>query len=146
MSIRYFEVDLERVTNTVRNILEKYEYIEIAVIFGSALRRRVVRDIDIGIVSSRPLTLKELTEIASQIEEVLRVEVDIIPLDEAPPPLRFKALSEGVRVLNRNSRKYHYMLSEAFMEINDLEIALTLARQPYSYPPQGAPTGLHAQP
>ena len=47
----------------------------------------------------------------------------MVPLDETPPLLRFKALTEGVRVINRNPLRLHYMISEAFMELMDLRIA-----------------------
>jgi predicted nucleotidyltransferase len=127
MSINYYEVELEKVKEAVKEVLEKYDYILIAVIFGSVLRRRIVRDVDIGIITSRPLAFRELTEIASQLEEKLSVEIDIVPLEEAPPLLRYKALSEGLIVINRDPKKYHYLLSEAFMELNDFEISLKMA-------------------
>ena len=127
MSINYYEVELEKVKEAVKEVLEKYDYILIAVIFGSVLRRRIVRDVDIGIITSRPLAFRELTEIASQLEDKLSVEIDIVPLEEAPPLLRYKALSEGLIVVNRDHKKYHYLLSEAFMELNDFEIALKMA-------------------
>jgi hypothetical protein len=82
-----------------------------------------VRDVDVGIIAVKPLTLEELNEIASKLEEALGVNVDVVPLDEAPPLLRFKALTEGVRVVNRNPLRLHYMISEAFMELMDLGIA-----------------------
>ena len=66
------------------------------------MRRCVVRDIDIGIVARKPIGLEELNEVASELEKALRVSVDVVPLDEAPPLLRFKALSEGIRAINRN--------------------------------------------
>jgi hypothetical protein len=71
----------------------------------------------------KPLTLEELNEIASKLEEALGVNVDVAPLNEAPPLLRFKALTEGVRVVNRNSLRLHYMISEAFMELMNLRVA-----------------------
>jgi predicted nucleotidyltransferase len=124
MSVKYFEVELSRVIDVVKSVLERFDWIEIAVIFGSSLRRRVVRDIDIGIVARKPIGLEELNEVASELEKALRVSVDVVPLDEAPPLLRFKALSEGIRAINRNPLKLHYMLSEAFMEVMDMKLAV----------------------
>jgi predicted nucleotidyltransferase len=124
MSVKYFEVELSRVIDVVKSVLERFDWIEIAVVFGSSLRRRVVRDIDIGIVARKPIGLEELNEVASELEKVLRVSVDVVPLNEAPPLLRFKALSEGIRAINRNSLKLHYMLSEAFMEVMDMKLAV----------------------
>jgi len=124
MSVKYFEVELSRVIDVVKSVLERFDWIEIAVVFGSSLRRRVVRDIDIGIVAGKPIGLEELNEVASELEKVLRVSVDVVPLDEAPPLLRFKALSEGIRAINRNPLRLHYMLSEAFMEVMDMKLAV----------------------
>jgi uncharacterized protein YutE (UPF0331/DUF86 family) len=42
MSINYYEVELEKVKEAVKEVLEKYDYILIAVIFGFVLRRRIV--------------------------------------------------------------------------------------------------------
>jgi predicted nucleotidyltransferase len=123
MSVEYFELDLARVLETVKEVLEGFEWVEVAVVFGSILRRSTVRDVDVGIIAVKPLTLEELNEIASKLEEALGVNVDVVPLDEAPPLLRFKALTEGVRVVNRNPLRLHYMISEAFMELMDLRIA-----------------------
>jgi len=124
MSLEYFEVELVRTVDLVKRVLEELDWIEIAVVFGSVLRRSAVRDVDVGIVAMKPLTLEELNEIASKLEEALGVKVDVVPLDEAPPLLRFKALTEGVKVVNRNPSRLHYMISEAFMEVVDLRIAL----------------------
>jgi predicted nucleotidyltransferase len=122
MSVEYFELDLARVLETVEEVLEGFEWVEVAVVFGSILRRSTVRDVDVGIIAVKPLTLEGLNEIASKLEEALGVNVDVVPLDEVPPLLRFKALTEGVRVVNRNPLRLHYMISEAFMELMDLRI------------------------
>jgi predicted nucleotidyltransferase len=122
MSVEYFELDLARVLETVKEVLEGFEWVEVAVVFGSILRRSTVRDVDVGIIAVKPLTLEELKEIASKLEEALGVNVVVVPLDEVPPLLRFKALTEGVRVVNRNPLRLHYMISEAFMELMDLRI------------------------
>jgi predicted nucleotidyltransferase len=123
MSVEYFELDLARVLEAVKEVLEGFKWVEIAVVFGSILRRSTVRDVDVGIIAVKPLTLEGLNEIASKLEEALGVNVDVVPLDETPPLLRFKALTEGVKVVNRNPLRLHYMISEAFMELMDLRIA-----------------------
>jgi predicted nucleotidyltransferase len=120
VSIEYFEVDLDRVVEVSRSVLEKFDFIEIAVIFGSALRRGVVRDIDVGLVLNTEPSLRVINEVASALERELGVPVDIVILNEAPPLLRFKALVEGVRITVRNKSKYYYLVTEAFMELEDM--------------------------
>jgi len=124
MSVRYYEVDLEVVARVAKSVLERFGWVEVAVLFGSSLRRRVVRDVDIGIITVRPVSLEELSEAASQLEKELKIPVDLIPLELAPPLLRLNALSEGVKLVNKNPRRLHDMLSEAFMELNDLKTAV----------------------
>jgi predicted nucleotidyltransferase len=120
VSIEYFEVDLDRVVEVSRSVLEKFDFIEIAVIFGSALRRGVVRDIDVGLVLNTEPSLRVINEVASALEQELGVPVDIVILNEAPPLLRFKALVEGVKITVRNKSKYYYLVTEAFMELEDM--------------------------
>ena len=37
MSVKYFEVELSRVIDVVKSVLERFDWIEIAVVFGSSL-------------------------------------------------------------------------------------------------------------
>jgi len=65
MTIEYYEVkDVDSVAKVVREILERFDFIEVAVVFGSVLRRSIVRDIDIGIAVNRGISLEEYNEIA----------------------------------------------------------------------------------
>lgn len=41
-------------------------------------------------------------------------------LNDAPPLLRFKALVEGIKVIVRDKKKLFYMITESFMELEDL--------------------------
>ena len=126
MSIEYFEIDLDRVVEITRRVLEKLDFVEIAVLFGSALRRKIVRDIDIGVVLNTKPSLSLINEIASTLESELRVPVDIVILNEAPPLLRFKALIEGVKITVKDVAKYHYMITETFMELEDMKEKIKL--------------------
>jgi len=126
VSIEYFEIDLDRVVEITRRVLEKLDFVEIAVLFGSALRRKIVRDIDIGVVLNTKPSLSLINEIASTLESELRVPVDIVILNEAPPLLRFKALIEGVKITVKDVAKYHYMITETFMELEDMKEKIKL--------------------
>jgi predicted nucleotidyltransferase len=126
LSIEYFEVNLDRIVEICRSVLEKFDFVEIAVIFGSALRRGVVRDIDIGLVLNTEPSLRVINEVASALEQELRVPVDVVILSETPPLLRFKALVEGVKVTVRNKSKYYYLVTEAFMELEDMREKLNM--------------------
>ncbi|MGC9180372.1 MAG: nucleotidyltransferase domain-containing protein [Vulcanisaeta sp.] len=129
MVVEYFEVRLNEVIDAVRRVLEGFDVVEVAVLFGSALRRGFVRDIDIGVITRKPLTLRELAQMASMMEGVVKVPVDLVPLNEAPPLLGYKALTEGVRIIMRNPGLYYYVLSESLMELQDLEIKMEMIRR-----------------
>ena len=49
------------------------EFIEIAVLFRSILRRSVVRDIDIGLIVSSGVGFDQLTELSALLEDPLGV-------------------------------------------------------------------------
>jgi len=137
VSIEYFEIDLDRVVEITRRVLEKLDFVEIAVLFGSALRRKTVRDIDIGVVLSVEPSLSLINKIASTLESELRVPVDIVILNEAPPLLRFKALVEGVKIIVKDVVKYYYMITETFMELEDMKEKLnTLSHNKDQYKPE----------
>ena len=83
MSVKYFKVDLERVVETTKRVLERFEFSEIAIVFDSVLRRRVVRDIDIGLLLSVKPSLSLINEIASNLKAELKIPVDVMLLNEA---------------------------------------------------------------
>jgi predicted nucleotidyltransferase len=122
--LKYYEVDRSRVLTVTKEILEPMEFIEIAVLFGSILRRSVVRDIDIGLIMSRGVGFDQLTELSALLEDSLGVPVDLVLLNEAPPFFKFKVLMEGVRIVVKNPLIYHYILTESFMEYMDLNLTL----------------------
>lgn len=83
MEIKYHEVALEEVSKKMVTVLSGLSSLNIAVLFGSALRRRIVRDL--GIVMEPEPSLRELITLANVLEGTLGIPVDIIPLRKAPP-------------------------------------------------------------
>ena len=127
--VEYFNVELNKVVEAAKRVLENFDVVEVAVLIGSVLRRDFVRDVDIGLITSRPLTMEELNRVASRLEAEIGVPVDLVPLDEAPPLLRYKALAEGVKIVVKNPRIYHYTLSESLMELQDMEMKMKMMKQ-----------------
>jgi len=85
LEIKYHEVALEEVSKKMVAVLSGLSSLKIAVLFGSALRRRIVRDLDLGIVMEPEPSLRELITLANVLEGTLGIPVDIIPLRKAPP-------------------------------------------------------------
>ena len=75
-------------------VLEQHPNVLAAWLFGSA-REGVVRpnsDIDIGVFFESKPTLEELATLRADLTEALHfVEVDLVPLNDAHPLLRFEA-------------------------------------------------------
>jgi hypothetical protein len=127
MSIEYYEVDdVDRVVKIVKEVLERFEFIEIAVLFGSILRRNFIRDIDVGLVVDSEISFKEFNEVASTLEQTLNIPVDLVILNDAPPLIRFKALVEGIKIIVRDRKKLFYIISVSFMELKDMKEKLRI--------------------
>jgi predicted nucleotidyltransferase len=129
MSINYFEVNLAKVIEISKSILNKNPKIIIAVIFGSAIMRKLVRDIDIGYIAIPKLSFEEYVSISTEIEERIGILVDFIPLDESSPLLRYIALSKGIKIIVKNYFLFYNYLSEALMELNDLDIKWRMVKE-----------------
>lgn len=127
MEIKYHEVALEEVSKKMVAVLSGLSSLKIAVLFGSALRRRIVRDLDLGIVMEPEPSLRELIRLANVLEDTLGIPVDIIPLRKAPPKLRLKALSGGYRLIVRDHELYTSLLTGALSEAVDLDLKLEKA-------------------
>jgi predicted nucleotidyltransferase len=67
----------------------------IAVLFGSVLRRKLVRDLDIGVYFRSEESLTDVIDLSNMLEDELKLPVDVVPLRRAPPKLRLKALMGG---------------------------------------------------
>jgi predicted nucleotidyltransferase len=129
MSINYFEINLPEVIEVSKSVLEKNPKIIIAVIFGSSLIRKLVRDIDIGYIAIPKLSFEEYVRISTEIEEKIGIPVDFVPLDEASPLLRYLALSKGIKIIVKDNFLFYNYLSEALMELNDLDIKWRMVKE-----------------
>jgi len=61
-----------------------------------------------------------------ELEELLNVPVDLIPLNEAPPHLKYKILTEGKPLIIRDNELYTNLVKEALGELQDTEIKLRI--------------------
>ena len=112
----------------LRRVLEDMPGVKIAVLFGSVMRGRPVRDVEVAVCLDSKVGLRDLARMANVLEDALGlgVPVDVVPLRgaRAPPKLRLKALLEGLKLVIRDSRLYAYLVSQALSEAMDLDIKL----------------------
>ena len=119
MSIKYYRVSLEELIPKLRRFFEDRPEVLLAILFGSATRRSLGRDLDLAILL-RGLDLMRLCKLAAELEGLTGIPVDLVPLDKAPPMIALKALREGRIVFIRDGRIYPELLKRIIGEIMDL--------------------------
>ena len=122
MSISYYRIYLEELIPKLRRFFEERSDVLLAIIFGSSLRRSLVRDLDIAVLLERRLDLMSLCKLIAKLEELTGVPADLVPLDEAPPAIVLKALQEGRIIFARDKQIYPELLKRTIAEVTDLEI------------------------
>jgi predicted nucleotidyltransferase len=122
LSIRYYEVSIDSLKDQLKIVLEKLHNLVIAVLFGSVLKRRMVRDIDVGVYFQPREDLKDIINLAGILEDEIRIPVDIVPLQKLPPKLRLKVLLDGVQLIVRDNNLYWVLVSQALGEVSDMEL------------------------
>jgi predicted nucleotidyltransferase len=124
LSITYYEVSIDSVVDRLKASLERLPDLVIAVLFGSVLRRRFVRDIDVVVYFRSEESLRDITHLTGMLEDELGLPVDVVPLRRTPPKLKLKALLDGVRLIVRDNKLYWMLVSQAFSETSDMELKL----------------------
>jgi len=122
LSITYYEVSLESVVGKLKATLERLPNLVIAVLFGSALRRRYVRDVDVAVYFHSEESLRDIIDLTSKLEEELKLPVDAVPLREAPPKLKVKILLDGIKLVVRDNNLYWLLAGQALSEASDMEL------------------------
>ena len=109
----------------MKKVLEREDRVLVAVIYGSAIRRKEVRDIDIAIYAKPDISLKEFLKIEAELEREIGIPVDLVSIDKVPPKLAYKALTSGMKVVSRNSMLYNTLVAQALAHIQDIQIKLS---------------------
>lgn len=88
-------------SDDLRSALEADPEIQLAVVFGSAALGALTRrsDLDIGVMG---VSASRLAGLAVVLDRIAGREVDLVPLDTAPPLLRFEIARGGVLLLERS--------------------------------------------
>ncbi len=124
-SIRYFKVNLDDLVNKIKYFFKAEERdIDIVILFGSILRREIVRDIDIAIYSTKELVIDKIFKLGAELEDYLDLPVDLISLNETPPKLKAKILTQGLPIIIKNQSLYAKLLKKALGEKADLDIKI----------------------
>jgi len=101
LSAKEKEVLIEK----IRAILRAKGYILFAYIFGSFISEDGFKDIDIGVFVSgveSESSLKMELKLESEIEEAIRIPVDIRVINNAPPSFVYNVFKAGIVIVDKN--------------------------------------------
>ncbi len=106
-------------TQNLRSLLETQSNIQLAILFGSMATQteRADSDIDIAVLSDRPLSAVEKTSLIEAIADMSGRAVDLIDLRTAGEPLLGEVL-QGQRLLGSND-VYASLLSRHLIDAAD---------------------------
>ncbi|MBS7626975.1 nucleotidyltransferase domain-containing protein [Candidatus Bathyarchaeota archaeon] len=124
VEMAYRDLKLERIVEVIEKTLLMDERITLALIFGSTLRRTKVMDIDLTVYATPQLNMRESLILASRLEERVGFPIDLSPLTELPPCMRYKAMSKGLKVVLKDKKIFNEILTSAFSQCQDLNLLL----------------------
>jgi len=122
--IKYYTVSLGEIVEKLREYFKSRRHVDVAVLYGSTLRRSRVRDIDVAIHKQGGVSLDELIKISLELEQELKTPIDITPLEDLPPRLRIRILVKGIPLIVRNTTTYTELLKTSIAEAQDIELKI----------------------
>ncbi len=110
--------------DALRQVLEADSRVAYALVFGSVARgtSHPGSDVDvaIGLAGRQPLTSAEVGEIISRLEVATAGRsVDLVLLDEAPPPLAYRVFRDGKAIVVRDPAAFADRKTRAVLEYLD---------------------------
>jgi len=101
-------MDKNRALERIRFVLDAYEEIDLAYVFGSFLERDDFRDIDVAICLCEERSAYEGFKLAQRVARDLekglepRVNFDVRILNSAPVYFQYEVISKGIAVMERD--------------------------------------------
>ena len=121
------------IKNSVVKFLEPRDDIALAFLFGSVVNRDSFHDIDIAVYfvkdlpSSNYLDLR--LELQLGLEKVLKKDVDLVILNNAPPFLRYKILKHGILIIEKDTATFRDFFRRTIHEYFDFLPVFNLYRE-----------------
>jgi predicted nucleotidyltransferase len=130
-------MDKERTRERISLILDEFEEIDLAYIFGSFLERDDFNDIDVAIHLCKDQMPYQRFKLASKVARSLeqavqpRVEFDVRILNYAPAYFQYEVICKGVVVLERDHERRVDYESDLISEYLDLKYMYDLFDQAF---------------
>ncbi len=121
------------IQNAVVQLLEPINEITLAFLFGSVVTRDSFRDIDIAVQLVRDFPRTEYLnfqlDLQLELQKVLKNEVDLIILNQAPPLLRYKVLKTGTLIIEKDRTAFRDFFKSTIYEYFDFLPVFNLYRE-----------------
>jgi predicted nucleotidyltransferase len=121
--------DRQEIIDKIREIISRFDDVDIAYIFGSFLERDKFGDIDVAVVLSKKLDpygrFKFAMKIARELEKGVkpRFEFDVKILNYSPVEFQREVLKKGKVVFLRNENRrieYEFEIISKYLDIRDM--------------------------
>lgn len=115
-------IDLEKSKEIIKEILLKKEKIEAILVFGSYVRgsQTPESDLDIAIKADAPISKKDLYSLQIELEEKLKIEIDLVDLMDLTDGFRYEILMNGELIYCRNNYQFDLYKLDMFREYLEL--------------------------
>jgi len=112
-----------------KDILMKYEDIVFSYIFGSYAQGSIRgnSDIDIAIYLKKDIDIDTYLEIKMNLSEVLKREVDLVILNNAPPLLKYEIYKNNILLFSRDKTLESKYKVKTLFEYSDIKRYLNLS-------------------
>ena len=95
-----------KIKNIINNIIKKFSSVQIAILYGSSLKKlkNETNDIDIAIAGEGKINYQTLAELQIQLEKKLKKKVDLVDINTINGPILQQILCKGelIKCLNQN--------------------------------------------
>lgn len=113
-----FNKQIERITNLLKEKIE----CEAIILFGSYARETQTKesDIDIAFKTNKRVDAQEKFELVQELEEMLKIDVDLINLDDITDVFRYEILINGKTLYCRDDFQFDMYKLDMYREYLDL--------------------------
>jgi len=117
--IRYYKLtgrEKAEVIERVKSMLGVDERVKLAYVFGSFTRRDSLRDVDLAVYATPPLSFDELLSLGARMELDLNLPVDLVQLQDLDPAFRLRVLRHASWILMKDKQLRERLVALAFDE------------------------------
>lgn len=92
-------------------------------LFGSAASGKMTSDsdIDVGILFENEPDIYEINELKSELNEILKREIDLAVLNSASPVLKMQVLKKGLPAFAKDKKFYNQFFVDTINQYDDLK-------------------------